>query len=533
MASFPSKKTGGNHLTKVSSMVADCQSPPSSSYQVIPAIRIRAAPKLSSSCMGSKRTGATVVLTWGFVNLVIYNFAMNGIASYNRRQYAYFAFIVIPISGLVADSFSGRYKFIKCCNCIMWLASLVLCVTYLVTYLNQTGSKITEHVRIGAFFLLHVGMGCSQVNMVQFSMDQLQDASSAHIITYIKWYVWSYFASVCTATFIQLCTCIQYLTVASLLPFGLLSYVLCSDFIFNKAIIKEPVLQNPLKLIYKVLKFSAINRYPKLRNSYTYWNRSRIDLAKTVFGGPFANEEVEDVKTFFRICTIFVFAAIIITATMSTEILISELYKTISICSDFTSCMSKQLVLKSGYYFILVCIPACELLILPFVRKKLPYLKILIRMVVGGACCLLSLLIVLALALSNQLCNKYYTNTTNVSQIKIEMEKPLYWYIGPSVLNCIGIYLGMVTGTEFICAQCPYTMKGLIYGVLYFFLGTGFTLIYYLDLIKIKTFTIYHNIILKDISLSLLINTSIVLLFGIISIIGVCCYKSRKREDTI
>lgn len=309
MATFTYRKSEEIHSTKVSSVVADCQHSPASINHKVSGIRIRAASRMRSSCMGeSKRTGPIVVLMWNYVSLVVYNFVMNGIRPYIGREYAYFAFMVIPISGLVADSFTGRYKFIKVCNWIMWLASLVLCLTHLVAHPSLKEDGITRGVRIAAFLLLHVGMGCSQVNMIQFAMDQLLDAPSAQIIAYIKWYAWTYFASVCTVTFTQLCTCIQYQSIVSLLPFGLLSFVLCSDFLFNNALIKEPVLQNPLKLIYNVLKFGTRNRYPKLRNSYAYWSAksccSRINLAKAMFGGPFSNGEVEDVKTFFRICII-------------------------------------------------------------------------------------------------------------------------------------------------------------------------------------------------------------------------------------
>lgn len=215
---------------------------------------------------------------------------------------------------------------------------------------------------------------------------------------------------------------------------------------------------------------------------------------------------------------------------MSVETLICKAYNSVIICSDFTSCLPKQLILKSGYCFILVCIPICELL-LPLIRKKLPYLKILVRMMIGGTCCLLSLLIMLALAVSNHLPNKCIKSST-ASQIWSEVEKHDYLYIIPSLLNCIGIYLGIVTGIEFICAQCPYTMKGLIYGVLYFFLGSGFTMFFYLDsIVKFKTIKVNQNIVLEDADFGVLINTIVVILFGTISIIGIRCYEARKRDS--
>ena len=71
---------------------------------------------------------------------------------------------------------------------------------------------------------------------------------------------------------------------------------------FNKTLVKEPTSPNPLKLLYNVLKYAARNKYPRSRSAFSYWDekKSRIDLSKTKYGGPFTFEEVEDVKTFLR-----------------------------------------------------------------------------------------------------------------------------------------------------------------------------------------------------------------------------------------
>ena len=61
---------------------------------------------------------------------------------------------------------------------------------------------------------------------------------------------------------------------------------------------------NPLKNIYKVLKYSWKHKVPEHRSAFTYWEEDiphRIDLGKNKYGGPFTNEEVEDTKTFLRI----------------------------------------------------------------------------------------------------------------------------------------------------------------------------------------------------------------------------------------
>ena len=61
---------------------------------------------------------------------------------------------------------------------------------------------------------------------------------------------------------------------------------------------------NPFKNVYKVLKYSWKHKVPEHRSAFTYWEEDiphRIDLGKNKYGGPFTNEEVEDIRTFLRI----------------------------------------------------------------------------------------------------------------------------------------------------------------------------------------------------------------------------------------
>ena len=59
-----------------------------------------------------------------------------------------------------------------------------------------------------------------------------------------------------------------------------------------------------MKNICEVLKYSWKHKIPELRSALTYWENdipSRIDLGKDKYGGPFTYEEVENVKSFFRL----------------------------------------------------------------------------------------------------------------------------------------------------------------------------------------------------------------------------------------
>lgn len=83
----------------------------------------------------------------------------------------------------------------------------------------------------------------------------------------------------------------------------LLSVALCSSFLLGGWLTIEPRGKSPIPIICGVLKFAAKHKHPVRRSAFTYCELkkpSRMDFSKSKYGGPFTNEEVEDVKTFLR-----------------------------------------------------------------------------------------------------------------------------------------------------------------------------------------------------------------------------------------
>ena len=81
-----------------------------------------------------------------------------------------------------------------------------------------------------------------------------------------------------------------------------MSMALGSMLMFNHWLVKEPVTQNPFRLVYSVVRYAIKHKHPEQRRSaFTFCEDerpSRIDFGKIKFGGPFTTEQVEDVKTF-------------------------------------------------------------------------------------------------------------------------------------------------------------------------------------------------------------------------------------------
>ncbi len=78
----------------------------------------------------------------------------------------------------------------------------------------------------------------------------------------------------------QLCTCS---CIFSPIPF-VLTLSVCADILFGRWLVKEPVTYNPLKLIFRILRYAIKNKYPRQRSAFTYWDDkpfTRIDLGES------------------------------------------------------------------------------------------------------------------------------------------------------------------------------------------------------------------------------------------------------------
>ena len=150
-----------------------------------------------------------------------------------------------------------------------------------------------------------VGFGCYQGNVIRFGTDQLHDASMDEITSFITWYVWRAYSGGIVVRYLSDCIQKEYFILMELLvcfttSIALLLWSLLSD----KMLTKEPVTTNPFKLVYGVIKYAVKNKRPRQRSAFTYCDDklpSRIDFGKSKYGGPFTTEQVEDVKTFFRL----------------------------------------------------------------------------------------------------------------------------------------------------------------------------------------------------------------------------------------
>ena len=118
----------------------------------------------------------------------------------------------------------------------------------------------------------------------QFGLDQLQDASTTEIMSFIVWYAWTTLSAYFTAEFVFACQNEQQNILRNL--FARISFTLALILLLchHHWLMKEPVKYNPFKLVYKVLKYAIKTKQPQHRSAFSYCEDelpSRIDLGKS------------------------------------------------------------------------------------------------------------------------------------------------------------------------------------------------------------------------------------------------------------
>ena len=155
-------------------------------------------------------------------------------------------------------------------------------------------------------------------------------ATSDELSAVVQWYVWitnfAYGLSF-TVSFIGILPYHKTIRVGIValyaVPFAL---IIISDCLCLQSLGRTHKVTNPIKLIIQVLNYTRKHRYPERRSAFTYLDEeqsSRMDFGKEKFGGPFTEEEVEDVKTLLRLIPLLVCISIAINAVEDTAVHLS------------------------------------------------------------------------------------------------------------------------------------------------------------------------------------------------------------------
>ena len=467
--------------------------------------------------------------------------------------------ITTAIAGWLTDAFIGRYKVIRCSIWLMWLLMIAITVSAVVGQVSEIYYHYDKYiVQTSLFCLISIGLGAFQSNIIQFGLDQLHDASTTEIKSFIVWYVNSLITTGFVVEFNFLCLTTQNRLYLSLLLCVCLTLALLLIICFNKSLIKEPPPKYSFKLIYKIIKFAIVTKHPRCRSAFTYCEDelpSRIDFGKSKYGGPFTTEQVEDVKTLLRLIPLILIFGVIASLIVAVFILYIFLEKQYNRFTELNvahelgyrgntaKCYAETSLTNSVHLGILLLIVFHELIIYPLFYRCVccARIKSLWKIMIGISIqimCITTLIAIDVISRHNYLKSEYNATIQCIfheSRGLLSQSLNYRWLAIPQYLHFISLTFLLTGLIEFICSQAPYSMKGVIIGAQYTLISVCSipmiviiaVVLYKKDLLSLGTGTISC-----EFWYALLIIVAYLFLFIIFAWM-VKRYKMRKREDLL
>ena len=357
-----------------------------------------------------------------------------------------------PLSGWLADARLGNYKTFRIGVVLLFISTVMNCLFLILEALVWESNYVLKlcHLSIvGSLFV--VGCCACTVTALPLGLDQMPDASSSSITSFIAWFVCVIYIGLFVSRILAWVNSnykMNLYLVCTLLASFCLGVVLISNFFFSpKWLIIEPESSQSLKTIYQVLKFAAKHKAPLNRSAFTYWEEdipSRIDLGKSKYGGPFTTEQVEDVKTILRLSAISVPLFLVFMLSNLNTYHPDLLHDNAAAVYFFFS----TLFLQSYATYGLLTTFTFEFLVYPLAKNKLP--SILKRITVVPLIFALVSFVCLILELTH-----YFSNLTETTTM---------WIVSILYNSLTGILFQVLLTSllEFMCAQSPYHMRGLL-----------------------------------------------------------------------
>ena len=434
--------------------------------------------KYRPSCVHSK--GAVLTLILCFLNniltaivvripilLILLNDTQR--LSFQRIAPVFGIFAVVclsyPLLGLLGEKWM-RYKVISIGFVVFCVSFIVVLVSYGVLAIEKFFLKDKSFSFGIQFTLLIVTLVVAsilsfpslclfQANIIQFGADQLQFAPSEELSSFIHWLCWVYaLPNSVVPVYISSSILKQKVTNTLVLVTGLVSALVGIFFLycFKHYLVIEPAQHNnPIKLIWRVMKYVWKHKQPVRRSAFTYGEPppSRLDLGKERYGGPFTTGQVEDVKTFWYILLILI-------GTFAFP------FQESNIQLPFYMFNSKSLIENRflnnpaiiPYGVVVIVIPIHQLVIVPYFSRYIP--SMLKRIWIGLVLVLVQL-VVLTINVSTD-----FMQSNNQTELSTTTHHLL---IVSQFIEGLSIMLLFTAILEFFLAQAPRTMQGLIIGL--------------------------------------------------------------------
>ena len=393
---------------------------------------------------------------------------------------------------------------------------------------NKCNRLETVIIMIIYFIILNLGSAPVVTNLFQLAVEQIPDASSSQLASLASWFLFSCVCgSLSSMVFDAVFQCYltshsesnqNYLSYYTLVNGVIIAFVLSSFALMKHKLVDNSPTSNTIKHIYQVVKYAIKHRRPVQRSAMTYWEEEiprGMDLAKRKYGGPFTSEQVEDVKTFFRLSILYLIGFFYLisfyASVFSLEYLGIEMAakNNAFVFVDFCTTFVMYGVFGRSFLWILISIIVYEVIIKPLLGYKISDVR---RKLKFGI--FLSFIIFSVIATMVGIIRYSTVNRVNSFWLEVGLSVPIG--IASAIIS--------VAGLEFIIAQTPYPMRN-------FFINVGYNINFFAVTFSRFLFLLIHKkcrsrncpIIYSLMSLSL--NFVAMLLF----MIAITRYRMRSR----
>ena len=435
-----------------------------------------------------KNKGAILILIWNYLVFSVYYLLQEGykVSQLDHPFHVtdtgvimWCMTILFPIGGWLADTRIGRYRMIHYSMLIMWIG--VVLATFAEVLLTNISATDNSHIKTPVYvclcILISVGFCGFVSNVVHLGIDQLADASAAEITSFITWYTVTVFVSGITIHYTTDCLgCMHDVQlhafyIRTLVVAICLTVALCLDFLFQNVLVKEHVGGNPLRMIIQVIRFVVKHRHLNP-------GPSRFDVAKHMYGGPFTSQQVDNVRKFLWMLIVFSICSLVIGSIQLLHYVRDKAERHLGeyrMSDGIKGCYKNLTIRYSSCFFLVVIVVLYEFILHPLFYRCLPNVRITSKFLSAIAILLLWILSLLSIetvlyqrqnpiALSNHTIRCAFMEKSNIA---ISFE----WYLIPSFFEGLSFFLLLSSALEFVWAQTPSTMKGLILGLGFMFIG--------------------------------------------------------------
>jgi peptide/histidine transporter 3/4 len=425
---------------------------------------------------------AILVLSWD-IGLSIYICAAKMIII-NLMNHTYvneFSALLFPVaSGIVADAWLGRHRMLTGSIVIGVIAWIMLGLSIIFNHLAAIIPAILSVLMASALF---------RANILPFNIDQLTgEASSNQLTSVVHWHFFGSTSGLIIMLLLDYLIAHHYNDLYWYIPTtdnsyiylyvitGLVFlYVVLTYIFLNKWLDVTMTINNPISLIAGVLNYARKHKYPENRSALTYWedeSPSRLDLGKRKYGGPFTEEEVENVKVSLRLFPLILCMAVYgSTWDVQWDVVsngnlagghIEFLHHSIGYdANDKVTFLSSYACFFLTVVFLIFL---CQFLVYPCFDKFIP--SMLKRIGIGFALTLvinLTYLIMMVIPQYDGAIDDGCVFTNETFSLNFDYR---FHYI-PLVLYGVSYFLVQVTSLEFILAQSPQSMRSTMIGLWY------------------------------------------------------------------